>query len=492
MIPTPCQIRFTHVELRVLPMKTRLPFRYGIATLNALPHLFVEAEIEIDGRRTRGIASDGLAPKWFSKNPRTSTQQDLADMIAVVQHAARLCTVFTKVASLSFFALWQMLEKEQAQWAFKQALPPLLWQFGVSLMERAALDALCKHLGAPVHEVIKSPALGIDWGQIHPALDDHKTSEFLPAEPVTSTYVRHTVGLSDPLRVEDIAPEERLDDGLPQSLDECIRAYGLRYFKVKLSGEADRDHARLAAMSRIIPEHCGGDFRVTMDGNEHFQDFATFRSYFERLRKEPTLEPIFANLLWVEQPLHRDKSLTDAVGPALRAWTDAPPLLIDESDGNVGDAHKAMRLGYSGVSHKNCKGIIKGLANAAFVCHHRRLQPKKEFILSGEDLVNIGPVALLQDLAMMAILGVGHIERNGHHYFKGLTMHGEDLAALMRQAHPDLYEMNAAGVTTLRIRDGQLSLASVNAAPFGCDVEPDLSVHPTVEKWKADGGMELL
>lgn len=485
-----CHLRVLNVDLRVLPMRTRLPFRYGITTLNALPHLFVDAEVEVNGKRCRGISSDGLAPKWFTKNPRSTTEQDLADMIAVVQNAARTASVFTKVASLSFFGLWQMLQKEQSQWAFKQGHPPLLWQFGVSLIERAVLDAICKHLETPVHEVILSPALGINWGLIHPALDDHKAADFLPAQPSTSIFVRHTVGIGDPLRIDDIAAEDRLDDGLPQALEECTHAYGLRYFKIKLTGEVNADHSRLSAVAKLLTQHCGEDFSVTLDGNEHFPELASFRLYYDRLQKEPDLEPLMNRLLWVEQPIHRDKALADGVGPALLAWKDAPVLLIDESDGNVGDAHKAMRLGYSGVSHKNCKGIIKGLANAALVHHHRRLQPKKNFILTGEDLANVGPIALTQDLAMMALLGVPHIERNGHHYFHGLSMHSHELSDLVLQAHPDLYGRNRDGIATLRITDGQISLASVNAAPFGCDVEPDLSMHPTVKEWIMAGGMQ--
>jgi len=487
-----CSLRVLNVDLRVLPMRTRLPFRYGITTLTSLPHLFVDAEVEIDGKRSRGISSDGLAPKWFTKNPRTSTEQDLADMIAVVQNAARTATVFTKVASLTYFGLWQMLQKEQSQWAYKQGHPPLLWQFGISLIERAVLDALCKHLETPLHEVVKSTALGINWGLIHPALDDHKASDFLPAEPSPSTYVRHTVGIGDPLRVEDIAPEDRLDDGLPQALEECISAYGLRYFKIKLTGEVNADHSRLASAAGVIAQHCGEEFSITLDGNEHFPDMAAFRAYYDRLRGEPSLALFFDHLLWVEQPIHRDKALADTVGASLQSWKDAPVLLIDESDGNVGDAHKAMKIGYSGVSHKNCKGIIKGLANAALVHHHRRLQPKKNFILSGEDLANVGPIALTQDLAMMGLLGVPHIERNGHHYFRGLSMHSDELADLVLQAHPDLYGRNSQGTATLRINEGQLSLASVNAAPFGCDVEPDISMHPTVKEWIMSGGMDQI
>src|SRR5207247_11402064 len=42
-------------------------------------------------------------------------------------------------------------------------------------------------------------------------------------------------------------------------------------------------------------------------------------------------------------------------------------------------------------------------------------------IMSGEDLCNVGPLALLQDLAAMAALGINSVERNGHHYLAGLS-----------------------------------------------------------------------
>ena len=83
-------IRVVNADLRVLHMRTRMPFRYGIATLTELPHLFVRLDVEIDGVVSRGIASDGLAPKWFTKNPATSTDHDIAEMIALafLHHAS--------------------------------------------------------------------------------------------------------------------------------------------------------------------------------------------------------------------------------------------------------------------------------------------------------------------------------------------------------------------------------------------------------------------
>jgi len=101
----PIQVR--HIDLHVLNMLTRMPFKYGIATLTALPHLFVRAQIEVDGQRQHGLASDGLPPKWFTKNPDTSFEQDLAEMMAVIACAAEAAADVP--AQPSFFEWWQAL-----------------------------------------------------------------------------------------------------------------------------------------------------------------------------------------------------------------------------------------------------------------------------------------------------------------------------------------------------------------------------------------------
>ena len=65
-------------ELRFyrLDMTTRFPFRYGIANMTDVPHLFVVATVEVDGRMARGLSADGLPPKWFTKNPDTTFEED--------------------------------------------------------------------------------------------------------------------------------------------------------------------------------------------------------------------------------------------------------------------------------------------------------------------------------------------------------------------------------------------------------------------------------
>jgi hypothetical protein len=65
-------IRVLSLATHTLPVRMRMPFRYGIVTLTALPHLFIRAQVGVDGRVATGIAADGLAPKWFTKDPHTT------------------------------------------------------------------------------------------------------------------------------------------------------------------------------------------------------------------------------------------------------------------------------------------------------------------------------------------------------------------------------------------------------------------------------------
>lgn len=158
-------------------------------------------------------------------------------------------------------------------------------------------------------------------------------------------------------------------------------------------------------------------------------------------------------------------------GRELTNWRDRPPIIIDESDAELGSLKAALDLGYVGTSHKNCKGVFKGILNACLLATRRREQPGLPSVLSGEDLVNVGPVALLQDLAMQSCLGVESVERNGHHYMAGLSMFDKDLQDQVLLAHPDLYERSERGWPTLIIKRGRIAMDSVMAAPFGVGVE---------------------
>ena len=215
-------------------------------------------------------------------------------------------------------------------------------------------------------------------------------------------------------------PGNGLDDGLPQSLAACIRAYGLSQFKIKFTSDRVQSIPRLRRIVEIIARETGGRFAASLDGNESFKTVGEFRAYWTEARALTALDPLFGNLLFVEQPFHRDIALGNEVGAALRGWAGRPAVIIDESDAEIGSLPRALECGYAGTSHKNCKGVIRGVANACLLERRRRVE-KRPFLMSAEDLTTIGPVALLQDLAVQAALGNESVERNGHHYFRGLS-----------------------------------------------------------------------
>jgi hypothetical protein len=477
------------VDLRVLNMRTRMPFRYGIASMTALPHLFVRVEVEVDGQRQAGLASEGLPPKWFTKDPRTTFRDDLADMLRAVRHA---CAVAQDAGDApSVFALWQRVHDAQSAWGAGAGYPPLLSGLGTSLVERAAIDAFCRATGRSFASAVRDGALGISLGAVHPELAGAHPAGQLPARPLRAITVRHTIGLSDPLTDEDIPAGERLDDGLPQSLAACIRAYGLTHFKIKLCGDTAKDLDRLERIAAVLAGTAGERYAFTLDGNEQYHDVPAFRAFWQALTGEPSLAPFLRRLLFVEQPLHRDVALSAAAGQALRAWDDRPAIIIDESDGAVESLPVALERGYAGTSYKNCKGVFRGIANACLIAHRNRAAAGAgarpaggEYVLSGEDLANVGPVALLQDLAAMATLGIEHVERNGHHYFAGLSMLPEDVQRDVLACHGDLYRRHERGFPALDVRAGKIQVGSVVDAPFGPRFLLDVSRFTALDEWR--------
>lgn len=459
-------------------LRTRMPFRYGIATVTELPHAFVRVTIEIDGRTVTGVAADHLAPKWFTKDPATTPEEDIAGMARVIRRAMETARGLTGATP---WAIWRELYARQADWGASENLAPLLTNFGVSLVERAMIDAFCRAKGRPFHLLLHEGVLDIPLGEIHPELAGQTTANLLPATPLDRILARHTVGLSDPLTDAEIAPEARLNDGLPQSLEACIAVYGLRHFKLKIGGDPVLDAARVAEIVSVIAARVRSDnWAFSIDGNESYKTLADLRAFWEAARAEPSLRSHLesSHLLFVEQPLHRDIALSDEAGAAFAEWPGHPPIIIDESDATLESLPRALALGYAGTSHKNCKGVFKGIANACLLAYRRRTQPGLASLLSGEDLSNVGPVALPEDLAVQAALGIESVERNGQHYFRGMAALPRDIQEQALRGNPDLYQTvvsPAGNFTALAITEGYIRLGSVNAAPFGAgfDFDPE-------------------
>jgi hypothetical protein len=76
----------------------------------------------------------------------------------------------------------------------------------------------------------------------------------------------------------------------------------------------------------------------------------------------------------------------------------------------------------------------------------------------------------------VTLLGLAHVERNGHHYVDGFAGQGADARErnAFVAAHPDLYVTDGDNVR-LRIVEGRIDCASLARPGFGTDVTPDTS-----------------
>ena len=467
--------KITGASIHQIQLKTRMPFKYGIATMTEVPMVFVRIEAETDGTKTAGIASDLLPPKWFTKVPEDPLEKEISDMLQVIRKA--LSQALGQAAD-SAFDLWKLIYDGQSRWAEANNIPALLAHFGTSLVERALIEATCKAGNKTLGQALLSGSLGFEPGRIHSCLEGQSASSLLPKTPLAKVQARHTVGLGDPLDSNQIDADDRIDDTLPQSLDQCIQAYGLRHFKIKINGDIEWDLDRLKNVAKCIEQYADSDFAFSLDGNEQFQSVTAFRDHWNILHAEPELETFFGHLLFIEQPLHRDVALNESLKSEFDQWPDRPAVIIDESDATIESLPQALAIGYAGTSHKNCKGIFKGIANACLLEHHRR--NGTQTVMSGEDLCNVGPVAVIQDLAVMATLGIESVERNGHHYMAGLSQFPERTREQVLNAHDGLYKTSETGWPTLAICNGEIDLTSVNTQAFGTGFELDLSVFSEI------------
>ena len=463
----PLKIKLVEAEAFERPVTLRLPFRFGAATLREARQIFLRVRIEdAHGRSASGMAAELMVPKWFDKSPELTN----ADNENQLRRSLALALDALQGAGLgTAFTLHAAVEAAHHARAAAERLNGLVASFGLALANRAVLDALCRLEGLTVAQAIKANRPGID-ASTTPDLEDFDLSGFLSTlAPAKSLAARHTVGLVDAIETRDIAAGDRLNDGLPESFEEAIDAYGLTFFKVKVSGVLDADIDRLCRIAAVIDAKVPA-YSVTLDGNEQFASAEAVADLLARIQAEPRLARFAASILFVEQPIARACAFEKPV-TALAAFK---PVEIDESDADINAFVTARRLGYTGISSKSCKGFYRSLLNRARVAKWSA-DDGIAYFMSAEDLTTQGGLAVQQDLALASLIGMTHIERNGHHYVDGMAGAPEAEQAAFARAHDDLYAVRD-GRTRLRIEGGRIAIGSViGAIGLGSSIAPDWS-----------------
>ncbi|MBI3736338.1 mandelate racemase, partial [Candidatus Sumerlaeota bacterium] len=285
MATEPIRLKIKSAEARIEDVHLRMPFKFGIATLTDVPKFTVRVVAEdAKGKSIIGYSSDMLPALWFDKAPEKTIDQKVEDQITMAQIAM---DQYLKLGAspMTPFELWWAAYPVIKKMAADRGINALTAGFGSSFAERATIDAACRLAGVPFFNAVQDNLLGIQGHLVHHELAGFDLKSALPPKPLAQVWCRHTVGLGDPLHVADIKPEDRVNDGLPQALEEDIDTYGLRYFKVKIDGDRERNLSRLSGMAEVIGAKCPKGYVVTLDGNEQVKSLDDVEWLFDGLKK---------------------------------------------------------------------------------------------------------------------------------------------------------------------------------------------------------------
>jgi L-alanine-DL-glutamate epimerase-like enolase superfamily enzyme len=437
------------------------PFRFGAVVINASAQVFVRVEVEVEGKSTSvGASAELMASKWFDKRAHLSPQQTVEELRRSLAIARDLYLI--RQGFETAFGLQARCIAAQVEACAREDIPPLAAAYGPAEIDKAVLDALLRGVGVNFFDGMAANIAGID-ARLSPDLRDDDIAQFLSGrQRLERVAIRHTVGLDD--KVEGAGGVADIKENA-----------GARYFKLKLNGDPEHDAARLTRIGNELAR-LPYDYSVTLDANEQYADLIVLGALVDRLDRDSALRPIATKLLYIEQPIPREITRQSPLGALARR-----DFIIDEAD-DCYDAFPAARaLRYRGVSSKSCKGIYKSIVNATRAA--KWSAGGEKFFVSGEDLTCQAGLGVQQDLALGALIGLTHAERNGHHYVDGFGDTPAAEAQAFLTAHPDLYVRDGKNVR-LFVQNGDLLTGSLTSPGFATGVHPDWSALSPLEQPK--------
>lgn len=443
-------VRVDGLALYFLPLKTRIPLKFGPETTTYAVCARVRVEVSSrNGDRAAGWGETPLSVAWvwpcdLPYDSRLSAMQDFCQLLA---------------QTWNDFPLWG--HPMEIGHAFsKEALPPLLNEF--NKRREAQLLPKMPWLAALVCSASFDVALFDAYGNLHgisvfDSLDsdhmnrdlswfyDHEYSslfkgrypqEFLVRPAPTSLPAWHLVGGKDILRTEDLDGKEP-KDGYPVVLSDWIVRDGLKCLKVKLTGtDPEWDYARIVEVGRIAIAHdvdwLSADFNCTV------LDPAYVCGILDKLLGEAPR--IYGMILYIEQPFPYDLEQYRIDAHAVSA---RKPLFMDESAHDWSFLALGRTLGWTGVALKTCKTFSGALLS---LCWAKMA----------------GMTLMVQDLTNPMLAQIPHIQLAAH----AGTIMGVETNSM--QFYPDASIPEAAVHPGLFRRiDGRVRLDSIGSSGFG-------------------------
>jgi len=372
IVDRPNDIRILDVGHQFEDFHYRAPYQFGGRSVDRVTLLNVTCRVRTNsGRESSGFGSMTLGNAWAF--PAASQDEGLGAMRAL---ADRLRDVTAACDEKGHpIDLFRVLEPEYLRAAasvsraqsLSSPIPKLCMLVVASAFDAAMHDAYGKAFGRSVYETYGPEFIRRDLSaDLGPAFKGEYLDRYVPSVPRARMPVFHSVGASDPLEASDMQNRTRIEDRLPNTLEEWIPRDGLIRFKIKLNGgNLEADFNRVIQIDRVVNRAQARrgmqDWQYSLDFNEGCPNVAYLLEFLRRIREATPIG--FDRILYIEQPTARDlaKDRANVMQEAARLR----PVVIDESLTDLEALLLAREMGYTGVALKACKGQSQAMLMAA-------------------------------------------------------------------------------------------------------------------------------
>jgi len=450
----PTDARCTGVELYFLPIKTRIPLKFGPEVVTSVT--CARAKITVTDRSGRTAVGWGETPisvqwVWPSTIAYEERHQILLKFCKTLAHEWAHFDTFGHPITVGYAfqreRLKALLTADNATRPADRAMPWLAALVCCSVFDIALHDAYGVLHQRYIYDTYNREYMNADLAAfLEPAEKSNVDfcgtypSDFLSSSRTNVMRAWHLVGGLD--RIATLEPESvKVNDGVPTLLADWIRRDGLNCLKIKLKGnDVAWDIQRIVDVGTLAIEH-GVDWLST-DFNCTVHEVAYVNHILDHLLAAHPR--IYGMILYVEQPFpyEIEEHPIDVHSVAARK-----PLFMDESAHDWHMVKLGRELGWTGVALKTCKTQTGALLSACFAKAHG-------MTLMVQDLTN--PMLAMIPHALLAshvgtIMGV---ETNASQFYP-------DASSLEERVHPKLY----------RRQNGSVDLSSLRGPGFGYRVD---------------------
>jgi L-alanine-DL-glutamate epimerase-like enolase superfamily enzyme len=370
VVSRPTDIRIVEVDHQFEDYRYRAPYQFGGRSVDRVTILNVNCRVRTTtGREAWGFGSMTLGNAWAfpaaSQDVGLGAMKALADELrpitAACDETGHPIDLFRALES-TYLRAAEILSRTRA---LAVPIPKLCTLVVASAFDAAIHDAFGKALGVSSYATYTREYMTRDLSHdLGAAFKGEFLDRYVPVEPKPTMPVFHSVGASDPLEASDV--RTRIDDGLPNTLEEWIPRDGLVRFKIKLNGgDLAADYERVIRIDRLVTRVQAArrvpDWKYSLDFNEGCPNVGYLLDFLRRVRE--TTPSGFDRILYIEQPTARDlqKDRANVMHDAAKLR----PVVIDESLTDLETLLLAREMGYTGVALKACKGQSHAMLMAA-------------------------------------------------------------------------------------------------------------------------------